>query len=143
MGGPWHFAGALIVMIEPKGIRDVNNQQFTHTSFWVQIHNVPFMCMHKGAIQKLGEKIGDVEEVETDDDEECIGLYARLRISVNVTKPLKKILFLEEEGKKKIPMAVLYERLLDFYFCCGILGHQYRECLKYQGHRKDKLPYRS
>ena len=63
-------------MTELKGIRDVNNQQFTHTSFWVQIHNVPFMCMYKGAIQKLGEKIRDVEEVETDDDGECIGLYA-------------------------------------------------------------------
>ena len=58
----------MIVMIEAKSIRDVNNQQFTHASFWVQIHNVPLMCMHKGAIQKLGEKIRDVEEIETDDD---------------------------------------------------------------------------
>ncbi|KAH9658870.1 CCHC-type domain-containing protein [Citrus sinensis] len=141
-GGPWHFAGALIVMTEPKGIEDVNDQQFTHASFWVQIHNVPLICMHKGAIQKFGEKIGDVEEIETDDDGECIGLYARLRISVNVTQPLKKILFIEED-KKKTPMAVVYKRLPDFCFCCGILGHQYRECLKYRGQPKDKLPYGS
>ncbi|KAH9670684.1 CCHC-type domain-containing protein [Citrus sinensis] len=139
-GGPWHFAGTLIVMKKPKGIGDVNNQQFTHASFWVQIYNVPLMCMHKGAIQKLGKKIGDVEEIETDDDGECIGLYARLRISVNVTRPLKKILFIEEEDKKKIPMAMVYERLPDFYFCCGILGHQYRE---YRGQPKDKFPYGS
>ena len=40
-------------------------------------------------------------------------------------------------------MVVLYERLLDFCFCYGILGHQYRECLKYRGQLKDKLPYGS
>ncbi|KAH9754526.1 hypothetical protein KPL71_015466 [Citrus sinensis] len=143
IGGPWHFAGALIVMIEPKGIGNVNEQTFTHASFWVQIHNVPIMCMQKCAVQKLGEKIGEVKEIETDEDGECIGIFARLRISVDIMQPLKKILFIEVEGKKKIPMAMVYERLPDFCFCCGILGHQFRECLKYQGQPKENLPYGS
>ncbi|KAL9408562.1 hypothetical protein AB3S75_047020 [Citrus x aurantiifolia] len=141
--GPWHFAGALIVMTEPKGIGNVNEQTFTHASFRVQIHNVPIMCMHKCAVQKLGETIGEVEEIETDKDGECIGIFARLRISVDITQPLKKILFIKVERKKKILMAVVYERLSDFCFCCGILGHQYRECLKYQGQPKENLPYGS
>ena len=99
--------------------------------------------MHKSAVQKLGEKIGEVEEIKTNEDGECIGLFARLRNSIDITQPFKNILFIEAKGKKNILMAVVYERLPDFYFCCGILGHQYRECLKYQGHPKENLPYGS
>ena len=33
--------------------------------------------MHKEAIHELGEKVGTVEEVETDEDRECIRAFAR------------------------------------------------------------------
>ena len=85
-------------MTEPTSIGDINEQSFTHASFWVQIHNVPMMFMHKGAFQKLREKIGEVEEVENDEDGECIGIFARLRISINITQTLKNILFIESKG---------------------------------------------
>lgn len=141
MGGPWHFDRALIVLTEPRGIGDIHKQVFTHISFWVQFHNVPIMCMHKEAIHKLGEKVGMVEEVDTDEDGECIKAFARVRISIDITTPLKKIIFLQPEGEMKIPIAVLYEKLPDFCFCCGMLGHQYRECLKYKGQPKEKLAF--
>ena len=43
--GPWHFNNSLIVLVEPTGVGNIKQQAFTHTSFWVQIHNVPIMCM--------------------------------------------------------------------------------------------------
>lgn len=86
------------MMTEPTSIGDINEQSFTHASFLVQIHNVPIMFMHKGAVQNLGEKIGEVKEVETDEDGECIEIFARLRISVDITQPLKNILFIESGG---------------------------------------------
>ena len=56
-----------------------------------------------------------------------------MRISVDITKPLKKILFIKtEEKKKKISVAVEYEKLPDFCYCCGCLGHLYKECTKYK-----------
>lgn len=73
VGGPWHFDRALIVLIEPTGIGDIKNQSFTHTTFWVQIHNIPIMCMNKEAIQKLREKIGTIKEVETDEVGNVLG----------------------------------------------------------------------
>ncbi|XP_052296966.1 uncharacterized protein LOC127902189 [Citrus sinensis] len=140
-GGPWHFDNSLIVFSEPKGVGDVKKQACTHTSFWVQLHNVPLMCMDKYAIQKLGSLIGKVEEVDTDEGGECIGPIFRTRISVNVTKPLKKIIFLQQEDGAKTPIGIQYERLPDFCFCCGLVGHQYRECLKYKGQPKENLAY--
>lgn len=62
-----------------------------------------------------------------------------MRISVDITKPLKKIIVLEDEKGNKtedIPMLVYYERLHDFCFCCGRIGHQY-----YKSESKDELAY--
>ncbi|KAH9718254.1 CCHC-type domain-containing protein [Citrus sinensis] len=143
VGGPWHFDRALIVLKEPAGIGDVKKQDFSHASFWVQIHDVPIMCMHKEMADELGAVIGKVEEIETDAAGECFGEFLRLRISVDITKPLKKIIELEQEGDDEddIPMRVMYERLSDFCFCCGRIGHQYRECTHYKSQSKDNMAY--
>lgn len=98
------------------------------------------MCMNKEAIQKLGEKIREVLEVEIDEAGECIGQFACVRISINITQPLKKVVFLQYEGNR-IPMPILYKKLPDFYFYCVHIGHQYRECLTYKGQQKEDLPY--
>lgn len=108
MGGPWHFDRALIVLSEPSGVGDVQKQSFTHATFWIQFHNVPIMGMHKEAIQKLVEKMGSVEEVDMDDDGECIGAFARARVTIDITHPLKKIIFIKLKEQMNIPIAVLY-----------------------------------
>ncbi|KAL9416919.1 hypothetical protein AB3S75_039994 [Citrus x aurantiifolia] len=162
-GGPWHFNRTLMVLVEPTGLGEVTKQSFSHASFWVQIHNVPIMCMNKETIREFGREIGKVEEVGTNADGECIGKYARLRVSVNVTKPLVKILTLETEEdekgveivdmekegceaeqrgeKKEIFMPVLYEKLPDFFYVCGCVGHQFRECNQYKSQTRDEMAY--
>lgn len=122
--------------------------------------------MDKETLVELGEAIGTMEEVTTDEAGECVGNIARLRINVDITKPLKKIIVLkeendEEEGNRdekemegvdesaatkdrsvvEVHMPVVYERLPNFCLCCGIIGHQYRECIKYKNKPEDKLEY--
>lgn len=60
-GGPWHFDRALIVLVEPVGIIDIKMQDFSHVSFWVQIHNVLITSMEKGTTTNLREAIGNEE----------------------------------------------------------------------------------
>ena len=162
--GPRHFNRALMVLIEPTDLSEVTKQSFSHASFWVQIHNVPIMCMNEETIREFGKEIGKVEEVGTDAAGECIGEYARLRVSVDITKPLVKILSLEpeeaekgvemvdmekegteaeqeDEKNKEIFMPVLYEKLLDFCYVCGCLGHQFRECNQYKNQTRDDMAY--
>ncbi|KAH9724503.1 putative reverse transcriptase/RNA-dependent DNA polymerase [Citrus sinensis] len=85
---------------------------------------------------------GRVEEVDADEEGECIGQYARVRISIDITQPLKKIIYIEHARGEEISIPVVYERLPEFYFCCGRIGHPYKECDKYEGQPKDELAYR-
>ncbi|KAL9444112.1 hypothetical protein AB3S75_017317 [Citrus x aurantiifolia] len=140
-GGPWHFERALIVLKEPSGIGEITKQAFTHSAFWVQLHNLPLGCMEQETVRTLGEAIGSVEEIDADEEGECIGKYARVRISIDITQPLKKIIYVEQKGDEDIPIPVVYERLPDFCFCCGLIGHPYKECDKYEGQAMDKLAY--
>ena len=41
--GPWHFDKSLMILAKLIGVGDIKKQAFTHTSFWVQIHNMPIM----------------------------------------------------------------------------------------------------
>lgn len=54
--------------------------------------------MERDFLQELGGKIGIVEEVEIDYYGECIGEFVRIRISIYITQPLEKILFLKQKG---------------------------------------------
>ena len=60
---------------------------------------------------------------------------------MNITKPLKKLIVLKQEDDEDIPLPVVYERLPDFCFCCGCIGHQFRECMEYKGQQKENLPF--
>lgn len=87
-GGPWRFDRSLLVLSEPASIGDIKDQSFTHTSFWVQVHNIHIMCINKDAIQKLGEKIGTMQEIEIDETGECIGQFACVRIFIDITREI-------------------------------------------------------
>lgn len=133
-GGPWHLARALIVFIEPKGIGNIARQSFTYVSFWVQLQNVPIICMDRETMTELGGAVGKVEEVETDENGDCMGEVIKMRVSIDITRPLMKILEIEQEDmndEEDIPILIRYKRLLDFCYCCGRIGHQYRECAMY------------
>ena len=102
INGPWHFNNAHIVFTEPVGIGDISKQSFTHTSFWVQLQNVPIMCMDKEILTEIGGAIRKVEEVETDANGNVMGQIIRLRVLVDITNPLMKVIMVETlVGHKK------------------------------------------
>lgn len=53
--------------------------------------------------QDLGEQIETMEEVETDENGECIGEITRIHISIDITQPLTKMIFLKQEDGEKKP----------------------------------------
>ncbi|TXG72024.1 hypothetical protein EZV62_000603 [Acer yangbiense] len=129
MGGPWSFDGALIVLEEPEGKGAINSLLFNSVDFWVQISNVPMICMTKDIGKFLGSIIGEVREVDVGPLGDCLGKFMRVRVAVEVDTPLRRFLRVDVLGDgEETVMPIQYERLPSFCFLCGLVGHSVREC---------------
>ncbi|XVF32015.1 hypothetical protein REPUB_Repub17cG0045000 [Reevesia pubescens] len=60
-------------------------------TFWIQIHGLPIGLMNENVGIVLGDSLGDVEEVEILEDKFAWGRYMRVRVRINIHKPLKRI----------------------------------------------------
>ncbi|KAL5756018.1 hypothetical protein ACOSQ2_020764 [Xanthoceras sorbifolium] len=128
-GGPWSFDKCLIVLEEPRGDGKFLDMGFSHVQFWVQLHNVPLVCMTKEIGWALGNKIGRVMDIDVSATGDCLGRFLRVRVVIDVTKPLNRFLRVcLLEGDPDTVLLLRYERLAEYCFQCGVVGHVVREC---------------
>ena len=62
------------------------------------------MCMDEEIYTGIGKLIGKVQEMDTYRTVDCMGQVIRMIILVDITKPLKKVLFIETEDGKKFQL---------------------------------------
>ena len=96
--------------------------------FRVQIHGLPLGLMNEKIGVVLGEVIGDVEEIVTDDGKLAWGKYLTIKVSINVSNPLKRGKVLSVARQDKVLATFRYERLPDFCYVCGRLDHLKTDC---------------
>ena len=97
-GSPWSFDDALIVMEIPVGKGSIETMEFRYADFWIQIHQVPLLCMSRDIGFFLGEMIGDVIEVDSGLSGVCSGNFLRIRVRIDITRALKRCLRLDILG---------------------------------------------
>ncbi|GMN52831.1 hypothetical protein TIFTF001_021966 [Ficus carica] len=88
---PWVFDKHLIVLKEVNGDDVLNWDDWCFTSFWVQAHNLPM----RGIVEKIGMMIGEAMGVAIrvwkDKNGKCSGSFLRIRVLVDVSKPVRRV----------------------------------------------------
>jgi hypothetical protein len=76
---------------------------------------------------QIGTTMGVAEEVDTDVDGVEWGKYLRVRIKLDLTKPLARGRLINLLGKK-VMIAFQYEKLTRYCLDCGKIWHGVEEC---------------
>ncbi|KAL5776413.1 hypothetical protein ACOSP7_009339 [Xanthoceras sorbifolium] len=160
-GGPGNFDNSLLILEEPRGWGDISKMILKRCEspssaprigpagsgrgvlqdFWIQIHNVPLLCMTCNIGLQLGAKIGKVKDMDVGASGDCTGKFLRVRVEVDVCQPLKRGLrILLEDSEEEQTLLLRYERMPEFCFECGLIGHSFRECPS-KNHQKDATDF--
>ena len=65
-------------------------------SLWVQIWGAPFDMVSPKVAADIGGRIGTVEVVEKQRSNDSLSLFIRVRVSVSVSKPLRRGCFVSD-----------------------------------------------
>ncbi|KAI7999590.1 hypothetical protein LOK49_LG09G01115 [Camellia lanceoleosa] len=76
----------------------------------------------------LGNQLGRFVDMEYGDGGIVWGRTLRLRVEINIAKPLRRGLKLALSGRESVWVTLTYEKLPNFCFHCGLLGHSIRDC---------------
>lgn len=127
-GQPWHFDKVALLLTEMDAASKPSELIFYSLPIWVRIYDIPFRGRtNETNARMLGDKIGGFLEM---DKSENLGMEKslRLRVMLDVRKPLKKYVPIKVRGGEVCKCPVKYEKLPLICYYCGKLGHGSSEC---------------
>ncbi|KAI8004921.1 Uncharacterized protein LOK49_LG08G03245 [Camellia lanceoleosa] len=128
LNGPWSFNKHLLLLNEVDAHLQPSEVLLSEATFWIQVHNLPLISMTKAVGYLIGNKIGSTVDVEYGADRMAFGRYMRIRVTLNVAKPLRRGMKLAVHNRESVWVVFKYERLPNFCYFCGVLGHSEKEC---------------
>ncbi|KAF3953870.1 hypothetical protein CMV_020714 [Castanea mollissima] len=87
--------------------------------FWVQISNLPSRHMTKEYGALIGSTLGEVILVDASESGRAWGSCVRVRVKIDITKPLCWGRMVRLSGSYRRWVSFLYERLLIYCYWCG------------------------
>ena len=125
---PWSYDKSLVIFQKTESVESAPSLEFSVISFWVQLHNVPETSLNQETGEVVGNTIGTTIRVADPEDDGEGREFLRIRVAMNITKPLPRCCKLRSEGKH-IGWALLkFERLPNFCYWCGRVDHVEKDC---------------
>ncbi|MBA0860395.1 hypothetical protein Goshw_017260 [Gossypium schwendimanii] len=125
---PWSFDKMLFVLKDYEPSFSPRDYDFSLVPFWIRFYNLPLGWVNRLAALMLGGAVGEVMAIDWRDREGGWGEYIRVRVWLDITKPLRRVVKMgSQTGPLKVAM-VKYERLPNFCYGCELIGHSVEAC---------------
>lgn len=130
MGGcPWTLDKHAMILEPINPDKKPEDHELTRLPIVVRVAQLSLANRLPSVAQLIGNHLGSFVEIPKETDS-FYTPYFRVKILVDVNKPLKRGLFFQGVEGTKQWLPVTYERLPTFYFLCGLLGHGEVNCPK-------------
>lgn len=91
--------------------------------FYVQVTGLPLRKRHKNIAIHMANTLGKVKVESVRDGYMVYGHILRFRVSLNITKPLRRIMKLRIHDNGLMEVGFQYERLRNFCYYCWLMDH--------------------
>lgn len=111
--GPWMFNKNLLVMEDFVPSNTIDEYDFKMIPIWVGAYGIPMGMMSMEIGDLLGEQIGEVLDVDLDDDGNAMGEFMRIKVRMDITSPIMRFVTLELEEDEEDQRHVHEEMMGD------------------------------
>ncbi|MBA0770683.1 hypothetical protein Gotri_019286 [Gossypium trilobum] len=140
---PWLFDQCLFAMLPYVKDQDLDTYALNISPFWLRIFNIPLEYMDKQVGIDVGKAIGEVVAIDWRDNDGKWTKYIRVRVKIDVLKPLRKVVHLVRNDGIEIVRAIKYERLPAFCYIFGLINHTTQKGDKKEEQNEQNLQYES
>lgn len=127
-GSPWTFNRKALIISRMKKDDIPRRVSLNKLDLWVQIHELRPGFMSEKIFKEVGNYIGEFVESCRNNFKGAWKEYMRVRVTVDITKPLKRRMKVRNVGNDWFWIVFKYENVPTFCFICGILGHSEKFC---------------
>jgi hypothetical protein len=126
-GNPWIFRNSWLVLKPWDREIDPRTLDFDHVPVWIQLWGLPHHCKTKAMGRHLGSLMGEVENSEV---YEYPGkkIIIKIKVAINVHKPIQSGIHVGNPTDGTCWVDFRYEKLPQFCFNCGLIGHAANLC---------------
>lgn len=127
-GCPWSFNRRALVMSRLKEGQNPRCVELNFIDLWVQIHDLKFGFMLEKVLKGIGNYVGRYVNSCPSNSVGVWREYMRIRVTINLSKPLKRRMKIKMAGNEWFWVNFKYENVPSFCFICGIICHLERFC---------------
>lgn len=127
---PWNFKGHLLILQHWSLEMTLDELDLSLATFWIQLHGLPMADMNKHNIGIIGASIRQLLDIDPLPEDITCKRFFRIKVSFNITNPLKACFSLPRPNLPDAYIRFRYEKLSDFCYYCGCLGHTMYWCLE-------------
>jgi len=128
--GPWLFDNFMLVTRKVSFGENPTVMPLDKAEIWVQLHNLPFGFMTETIGFLIGNHVGRFVKYDFENNCGTWRKFMRIKVEIDVNEPLEQSWLFERESAEAVTVEFKYERLGDFCYVCGILGHTHNFCTK-------------
>ncbi|KAI9102190.1 hypothetical protein K1719_023700 [Acacia pycnantha] len=128
-GRPWSINGFLLNLMEHSKYKTCEEFDFSRSHVWIQMLNVPIeaLCLENNVT--IGGHVGEDMMVEDPiHNGKYVRGFMRARVLIDLRKPLAHGFWMDKPDGEKAWISIRYEKLQNYCYNCGKIGHDNRSC---------------
>lgn len=124
----WSFRDMQVVVQRWPPDKALQELDLNKTLIWVHAYGLPVNLMNQSTAEYIRNTIGTFIKTDLHTPAHKWKKALRIQVEVQIQKPLFTFVSVPRQNTSNIPIGIRYERISEFCFKCGVLGHKFLTC---------------